>query len=244
MFQKHPDVGVCHIDQTIELWEPNFWNFALEAIRGRPRAFIERFGRSHPFLGGGAPATEEDAFAMWDAVLDRLGPIVFDKSPRYLGDRDAVELLMKYAARGNDVRFIGLVRDPRDVISSQFSLWGHLSPGDTPQAREERWVDQYEHLDALRAKFHIPVFRYEDLAATPGCYAPMILHHCGLADHPKLYRHIKPVNVGRHLQNAAPELRSWVPGHRFRWALERYGYLPDRARSGAAPGRAAPVAAA
>lgn len=235
MFQKHPGVGVCHIDQGIELWEPNFWNFALEAIRGRPEQFTERFSKSHPFLGGGAPATEGEAFAMWDAILDRLGPVVFDKSPRYLGDRDAVEMLLRYAARGNDVRFIGLVRDPRDVIASQFTLWSHLVPGDTPRAREDRWVEQYEHLESLRQLFHIPVFRYEDLAAAPGCYAPMICQHCGLSDAPESYRHIRPVNVGRHRKELRPELRAWAPGHRFRWAMERYGYGGNKAQAASPP---------
>ena len=32
IFQKHPDTGVCHVNQGIHYWEANFWNLAAEAI--------------------------------------------------------------------------------------------------------------------------------------------------------------------------------------------------------------------
>jgi hypothetical protein len=224
MFQRHPEVGVCHTNQAIELWEPNFWNFGGEAIAGRPDAFSRRFAESHPFLGGGAPRSEEELFAMWDAVLDHLGPIVFDKSPRYLGDHAALDLILRYRARGNDVRFVALVRDPRDVIASQFTLWSHLVDGDSPRFREERWVAQYEHLHELQRDLCIPLVRYEDFAAAPAVFAPILFEHCGLGDAPETYAHIRPVNVGRHATSDRVEIQSWIPGEKLRGMMQRFGY--------------------
>jgi len=224
MFQRHPDVGVCHVNRAIDLWEPNFWNFGAEAIAGRPELFAKRFAESHPFLGGGAPRSEDELFAMWDAILDRQGPTVFDKSPKYLGDRAAFDLMLKYRARGDDLRFIALVRDPRDVITSQFTLWNHLVEGDSPAFREDRWIAQYEHLEQLQRQFYIPLFRYEDFAAAPAVYAPIMFEHCGVRHVPEAYAHVRPVNVGRHATSDKEEIRAWTPGEKLRRMMRVFGY--------------------
>ena len=89
MFQRHPDIGVCHVDQNITAWEPNFWNLAVAAIEGNPTKFIHRFSESHPFLRIPYRFSEDAVFRLWDDILETLGPAVFDKSPQYLGNRKA-----------------------------------------------------------------------------------------------------------------------------------------------------------
>jgi len=138
IFQNHPDVGVCHINQNINYWEPNFWNLASEAINGNTKPFLDRFiykEKSHSFLKIPEQFTEQTVFDLWEQILDKLGPIIFDKSPQYLINDDALELLKKYIRAGNDVRIFGIIRDPKDTITSQYELWNQYVENDSPERR-------------------------------------------------------------------------------------------------------------
>lgn len=223
MFQRHPDVGVCHVDQSIDNWEPNFWNLAAESIRGEPAPFRERFARCCPFLDGVAPASRDQACAIWGRILAELGPIVFDKSPRYLRDTEPMELILGYA-RDHDVRLIGIVRDPRDVVSSQYELWGGTRAHDTPQWREACWVADYERLASWQSRMDIPVFRYEDLVSQPQRIGPQMLAHAGLSCPEACLAHLRPTNIGRHQRTASEALKAWTPGAGMLGLMDRYGY--------------------
>lgn len=223
MFQRHPDVGVCHVDQAIDNWEPNFWNLAASAIRGEPDRFRERFAQCCPFLGRTAPASESETFELWDRILTELGPVIFDKSPRYLRDERGLEMLTRYA-KSHDVRFLGIVRDPRDVISSQFELWGDLRPDDGPTRRERLWVADYERLSTLQRHWDIPMFRYEDLVTNPRQVGPRMLAHAGLSCPEACLTHLRPINIGRHRRETSGALRDWSPGSEMVGLMDRYGY--------------------
>jgi len=228
MFQKHPDVGVCHVNQEIENWEPNFWNYAARAISGDTEPFIETFTKSHPFLKIPQNFSDQKVFEMWDQVLHGLGPIIFDKSPKYLGSRKAMDLLLKYKNLGNDVRIFAFIRDPRDAISSQFENWHHVVQDDSPKKREYLWLDMYSHLEELQEIFgFIPIFRYEDFSKAPSCYAPIIFDYCGLPNYPNTYQHINPVNIGRYHSSRNAHIRKWAIGDNFSEHLKKYGYLSE-----------------
>lgn len=238
MFQKHPEVGVCHVDPDIDNWEPNFWNLAAEAIQDSPEQFISRFQTSHPFLRFPERFTEESVFKLWDDILAELGPVVFDKSPQYLGNEYAIELLKKYAGKGNDVRLFAFIRDPRDAITSQYELWKSYVKSDSPEKREAAWLGKYQHLEYLQKHFaYIPLFRYEDFSTAPSCYAPILLRHCGCADIPESYGHIQPTSIGRYSASILPSIRRWKFSEEFKSHLRRYGYktpqlsLSERARA-------------
>jgi len=220
MFQRHPDVGVCHIDQKIDNYEPNFWNLAVEAIEGNPELFIQRFKISHPFLNAPKKFTEENVFSLWEDILRKLGPVVFDKSPQYLGNKKAIDLLLKYKNRGKDVRIFGLVRDPRDTITSQYSLWKDVTKNDSLKRREMLWIRKYEHLNTLQ----IPVFRYEDFAIAPECYGRSIFAFAGVTNFPKAYSHVKPVNIGRYSVATNFKIRKWNPSKELWEYIQIYGY--------------------
>lgn len=225
MFQRHPEVGVCHVDQKIKIWEPNFWNLAAEAIEGKPTKFLARFRESHPFLQLPETFSEELVFRMWDQILDELGPVVFDKTPQYLGKRGTFDLLGKYMALGNDVRLFAFIRDPRDAITSQYELWRFRVEDDSPGRREVRWLRSYRLLEELQAGFaDIPLFRYEDFSAAPACYAPMLFRHCGISVDPDSYSHIRPTSVGRYSGSILPRIRTWKFSEEFKQHLEKYGY--------------------
>jgi hypothetical protein len=226
MFQKHSDVGVCHINQQIENWEPRFWDLAGKALQGEKKPFIKRLKKSHPYLKIPKTFSEAEIFQLWDSILKRLGPIVFDKSPQYLGNRTALELIYKYKEIGNDVRIFAFIRDPRDAITSQYILFG----GDTPKKREARWLEKYYHLEELEQRFEtIPLFRYEDFSQSPSFYAPLIFKLCGLLDYPHSYNHIRPINIGRYSLSDNPKIRTWKFSEEFIAHLKKYGYsIPQK----------------
>lgn len=225
MFQKHPEVGVCHIDNSIDNWEPNFWNYAADAIEGNPEKFIERFQKSHPFLELPDKFTEDAVFKLWDNIISVQGPVIFDKSPQYLNDDRVFVLLKEYMRRGNDVRFFSMIRDPRDAITSQFELWHDLVDKDSPERRENVWLQQYQRLEKLQSNLaYIPLFRYEDLTSAPSCYLPMVFKHCGISHLPESYNHLKPTSVGRYLKSAQSSIKEWKFSDAFKFHLRKYGY--------------------
>ena len=225
IFQRHPEVGVCHTDQHIDNWEPNFWNLGAAAIDGAPQHFIARFKLSHPFLKFPDKFTDESLFRLWDDILNRLGPAVFDKSPQYLGNQRAFELIQKYAALGNDVRLFAFIRDPRDAITSQYELWRGTKGYQSPCEQEQIWLKKYNHLDELHSMFgDIPIFRYEKFASDPATYATDLLRHCGCAVIPQCYEHIKPTSVGRYSASFLPAIRMWKFSDEFKSHLTQHGY--------------------
>ena len=225
MFQKHPEVGVCHVDQHMKNWEPNFWNLGAKAVDGCPEKFLSRFGESHPFLHFPEKFTEESLFRLWDDILEELGPVVFDKSPQYLGDKRAFALLKRYMDKDNDVRLFALIRDPRDAITSQYERWKGLVEDDSPKRREMDWLEKYRHLEELQRELAgIPLFQYEDFSSAPSCYAPILLRHCGCSVVPQSYDHIKPTSIGRYSASILPAIRRWRFDEEFKRHLENYGY--------------------
>lgn len=223
VFQRHPAVGVGHIDQAIDNWEPNFWNLAAQAIAGECDPFMERMTAAYPFLGGVVPRSEDEAFELWDRVVAELGPIVFDKSPGYLCSRPGVELLMRYAqSRSGCVSIFGLIRDARDAIASQLDRFRGLVEGDSPAFREKLWLKRYDLLEELRDRADIPIFRYEDIVADPDTVMPQIMEYCKLEPIAESWAHLRPVNVGRHRRESDAW---WTPSPALIAHLQRFGYV-------------------
>ncbi len=234
---------VCHWNQEIRIWEPNFWNLAARAIEGDVEPFRSRLAESHPFLDVPRSPTKDDIFDLWDQSLARLGPVLFDKSPQYLGNRSALNLIRQYRDGGRDVRFFAVIRNPEDVIASQYEVLGrgsrrhaierwrrlvqefrHLED-DSLERRETHWLAKNDHLFELITKGeNIPIFRYEDLAAAPHVYMPHIFHHCGVEHVPESYADFHPTNVGRRRRSTDREVRNWRPGARLAKAMAFYGY--------------------
>jgi len=226
MFQNHPDIGICNINQAIHNWETNFWNYAQRAIDGEPKAFIENLKISSPFLKIKLPVEDEQVFDLWDQIIAKYGPFVFDKSPKYLESLNTFDLLEKYIHKNNDVRFFAFIRDPRDAIYSQYTLWHTHFPKGTPEFREEHWLKYYEHIEILQKRIGpIPLFRYEDFCSAPACYAPILFNFLGVKNYPEAYNHLRPVNVGRYKRTTKLKaLKNWQHTDRFQKHIEKYGY--------------------
>ena len=210
IFRKHPDAKICHVNQNVKfcdeyLWEPGFWLHGANAINGDSKTFIDKFSKACPFLKFPKNITEEVLFDLWDKILMKLGGVVFDKTPHYLGHRDSIDLLAKYRALGNDVRVFAFIRDGRDAICSMYKLWGN---GDFKKitTKEGGWLKKYRCLEDIMSSSilgDIPLYKYEEFAADPSYYAKELLKYCGLKDYPKAYDHIKQVHVGRHRSEEA-----------------------------------------
>jgi 2-polyprenyl-3-methyl-5-hydroxy-6-metoxy-1,4-benzoquinol methylase len=237
MFVNHPDVSICHPDQKTDLWEPNYWNYAADALGSdaTPAAFErfkERMVISAPPLRIESPLTEEKTFGYWNAILEMYGPVVFDKSPQYLGSQKGLELLYKYIQCGADVRIFGLIRDPRDAISSQYELWKDVYKPGTPQYRDSHWVENYRRFQwfqGLLGKENCPIIRYEDFSADPKRWGSFIFQYCGVADIPQVYAHVRPVHVGRYYETEENALLEWEFSRPLIDVAAQYGYVLTKA---------------
>ena len=233
LFKKHTQVGVCHHDQNIGIWEPNFWNLALEAINGNRQPFEERFRESHPFLSWPSTYTEAEVFALWDHILEVLGPVVFDKSPQYINAYDTLELIWKYHDLRDNVKFFGLIRDPKDAITSQWTKWAGSVPDDSPKSREQKWLKRYGNLNRFKTEraVQMPILKYEDLVEHPETNLSFLMNYLGINFEKETIDHLKNVNSGRFYQSNDPDIRKWRFGEDFKQHLVNFGYS-TRERNG------------
>lgn len=105
-------------------------------------------------------------FEGWRQLCRRFGPIFVEKSPHHLHQWAALDLLIE-AIRllpDTDFRFIGLVRNPMDVLYSMWRRWRA-----DPTRHQHHWRLAYENLRRFEKETEIDgkllVMRYEDLAA-------------------------------------------------------------------------------
>ncbi|HLO18486.1 MAG TPA: sulfotransferase [Anaerolineales bacterium] len=236
MFVNHPDVGICHPNQAIPNWEPNFWNYAADALglkslqdeKAPADQFMEQMSIMAPGVLVQPPFTAEKIFGYWDIILETYGPIIFDKSPKYLHSEGGLKLLYEYIQRGNDVRIFGLVRDPRDAISSQYEHWKDVYAPGTPQYRDAYWVEHYRcflWFQDLVGKENCPLIRYEDFSTDPKHWGAFIFQHCGVADIPQAYEHVYPVHVGRYYESDQDALVQWKFSQDLINVAAQYGYV-------------------
>lgn len=247
VFAKHPQVRICHPDQDVENFEPDFWYAASLYFQARDhhaskqeqlsrwRDFVGKLSIANPRQLATPDIDVRDLFKLWDELLDIYGPVVFDKSPKYLARPDALRLLRQYSEGGKDVRFFALVRNPRDVIASQYGLWRDERPEATFEFRAQEWVRYYDNLEQFRSDIgpdKCPVFVYEEIAQDPGRHLPHLLAHCGLENDADSYAHIRPtVSDGRYPLSAVDNRSRWSPGAELCQAAARYGYDLGATRS-------------
>lgn len=103
-------------------------------------------------------------FEGWRQLCRRFGPVFVEKSPHHLHQWAALELLID-AVRlmpDTDFRFIGLVRNPMDVLYSMWRRWRA-----DPKRHQHHWRLAYENLRRFEQQVagQLLVLRYEDLAA-------------------------------------------------------------------------------
>ena len=107
---------------------------------------------------------EELIFEGWRRLSVRFGPLFVEKSPHHLHQWAALELLIEAVHRlpDTDFRFVGLVRNPMDVLYSMWRRWRA-----DPAKHQHQWRLAYENLRRFEREVagRLLVVRYEDLAA-------------------------------------------------------------------------------
>lgn len=180
----HPDIN--HVVYTPHSYnETHYWLMAASLLKmpvqlfnGHqppksygPRPIIRRYlsdcirGNVPDFV---IPESDEAlVFGGWDALCNKFArPVFFEKSPQHPHHWAALELMMRWAQKGEfTVRFIGLVRNPMAVMYSAYKLFST-----DPVERQFGWASCYRNILAMREivgreSFHM--VRYEDLIAHP-----------------------------------------------------------------------------
>lgn len=217
-FQKHPDVKIINDNQKVENWEPNYWYWADRALAGDKADFHRKLKEAVPSIKV-QRIDKQTIFDTWNKILNRFGPTAFDKSPIYLQSRGGMRLLDEYKnTTNNKIHFFAFIRDPRDAIVSQYRKW----PGKTLKDWEREWLEKYEHLEFLQSKYKFKLYKYEMVAKNPEKFVVEIMNDCGLGCNENIYSHIKPIHVGRYMNDS--DASKWKFSKRFIDHLKKYGY--------------------
>ena len=121
------------------------------------------------------PPNDDEAlvFEGWRALCKRFAPVFVEKSPHHLQQWSCLELLASAVRRLPDVefRFIGLVRNPMDMLYSAWRRW-RLAP----QAAQFEWFQAHQNL--LRFKElvgdRLTIISYETLVSQDGVARAML----------------------------------------------------------------------
>jgi Sulfotransferase family len=126
------------------------------------------------------PPQDEEAlvFEGWRALCLAHEPVFVEKSPHHLYQRSCLDLMEEATTRLTDVQFhfLGLIRNPMDVVYSQWRRWRSL-----PERVQEEWVIAYRNLQEFKARMgaHVTLVRYEDLVSGLGGMKP-VFEFCGV----------------------------------------------------------------
>ena len=126
----------------------------------------------------------------WRSLCLHHAPIFLEKSPHHLCQWSALELILEFARRTEDIDtlLIGLVRNPMATLYSNYREW--KSP---PEQVERQWCAAYRNLLRLKeeAGDRLVVVRYEDIVTSLEYMAP-VFAFCGVqtddADNDYLHR--------------------------------------------------------
>jgi hypothetical protein len=106
---------------------------------------------------------EKLIFEGWRRLCAHFGPLFVEKSPHHLNQWAALELLIQaiHVLPDTNFRFIGLIRNPMDVLYSMWRRWRA-----DPESHQRHWMLAYENLRRFQKEVggRLLVVRYEDLA--------------------------------------------------------------------------------
>lgn len=231
----HKDVQNCKYSyNNSRNWEPAFWYHAWRTLTENiPGHMRKRYAKSYSYMMIPDVNNQDDIFKLWDAVLKNKGPVVLAKSPQNLINKHAVKMLMDYRDAGNDVRIVGLIRDPRDAITSQYLKWHGdmlrtMKVKDSPERRESLWLEYYQNLEYVKENIkELLILKYEEFANNPKRVVRRLCKYCDLTYSSDLHNHIKPTNIGRYKTATDRKIRgwekNWTPA--FKEHLKKYGYI-------------------
>lgn len=118
-------------------------------------------------IGGYVPPANDREFVIdgWQQLCRHHRPIFLEKSPHHLCQWSALELLHACMQEAEDIDFliIGLIRNPMDVLYSQFQRWRTR-----PEELQYQWLAAYQNLLRFKnlAGDRVVLLRYEDMVSS------------------------------------------------------------------------------
>ena len=228
VFKSHPKVNCLLKRKDMDMLELNFWNSAYEAINGNQINLKKMLRKINFNEHLPSKLNKKKIFFLWKKILNKNGGIIFDKSPNYLNKYETLNLINDFIKCGNKVVIFGLIRDPRDAISSQHELWDKsLSKAKLilkVKKREKKWLSQYENLERFQNSFKFKVYKYEHICNNKNKSFKEIFKKCNLVYNQKYTIHIKPTSIGRYSLTFYRSLKKWKFSSKFKKHLSKYGY--------------------
>lgn len=181
IFSNNKFVKLCHQNQFTKVVECQFWSLSYLFLNKKisykylRQKFLKQTSFDIKKIYKENIRDKSDIFKIWNIILDKFGPIIFDKSPQYLSDFKIIELIIDYAKSGNQVNFLSIIRDPRDVLMSQYLLWG----GKIIE-REEEIITKFENLNRLNKRVNLYIFKYENLVKKSKIEIVKLFNFCNL----------------------------------------------------------------
>ena len=232
LFQKHADIKILHKNQKIINWEPQFWLYASRAIKGDFKNFNDRLYETLGFEKNSLKNEydEESIFNLFDNILDKFGPVIFDKSPQYLGSKESINLLLKYKNNRPKINFIffAFIRNPLDAITSQHELWKHYTKESSLLEREKNWLKKYDHLEELQKLLDIKLYKYEDFCQLPKKNTKDLMNYCELSYSKILHAHIKLKSLGRYSITPFISIKNWKISNNLLQHMKKYNYSANK----------------
>lgn len=125
-----------------------------------------------------APPSDDESlvFDGWRALCEAHAPVFVEKSPHHLYQQSCLDLMREAVRRipHIDFHFVGLVRNPMDVVYSQWRRWRL-----PPERLQEEWLIAYRNLIAFQAQMvgRVTLVRYEEMVRSAEAIKP-ILEFC------------------------------------------------------------------
>lgn len=179
---KHPDVK--HIQKTRHFaGETLYWNKAA-ALLGMKQVEMEyselpmrqeqakrdllKFLRDNISSFEPLLSDEELVFQGWLSLCEQYKPLFIEKSPHHLHYWSALELIDRCRKKYPQItfKFIGLIRNPMDVLYSMWKRWGAI-----PERAQYEWLRACANLLRFKdvAGDDLYIARYEDLVTDVKC---------------------------------------------------------------------------
>ena len=227
IFQNNKFCKIAHKNQNIDNWEIQFWTMASKALKGNDYHLRSRLKECLPQLEIPKNLNKKKIFNLWDRIHRILGKTIFDKSPQYLGDMDALNLIYEYSKK-NNVKIFCFIRNPLDAITSQHELWKNYTNERSLKIRERNWLKQYKNFEKFKSKLNILFFRYEDFVAQPNLNGKRLMNFCGIPFNKKDWSHIKPVSIGRYNSSLFYQIKNWEISAAMNLHIKKYKYLKNQ----------------
>ena len=168
--------------------------------------------------------SKEDIFDLWNLILEKKGPIIFDKSPKYLENMSFLNLISDYK-KNHEVKIIGMIRNPLDAITSQYELWHEYTNEQDLNDRENKWLAYYNNLENfLELENDIKFIKYENLVKNHENFKELF-DYCNLVFNENYTNKFQRKINERHKISMFKKIKDWKWTNAFNNHLNKYDYL-------------------